>query len=45
MSAFIDERREDFGVEPICRILECRRPPTTTVITASGRLEPQRMSG
>ena len=21
MSAFIDERREDFGVEPICRVL------------------------
>src|SRR3954447_11197119 len=33
--AALDAYRERFGVEPICRVLACRRPPTSSAPAAS----------
>jgi hypothetical protein len=45
MTAFVDEKRDAFGVEPICRTLACRRPPTTSAPRASDRTARSRTSG
>ena len=45
VSAFIDQHRERFGVEPICGTWTCRRPPTTSEPVASGRRAAWRTSG
>jgi transposase len=45
VTAFIDEQRGRFGVEPICRVLACRRPRTTNAPPASAALERSTTSG
>ena len=42
MTAFIDEHREEYGVEPICRVLPIA--PSTYHERAAQRHDPSRMS-
>jgi transposase len=45
VSRYVDEHRGRFGVEPICRILGVRRPPTTSERPAGARRAASRTSG
>jgi transposase-like protein len=37
VSAYVEEHRARFGVEPICRPWACRRPPTTSGAAGAAR--------